>query len=79
MTEKLTPQSPLGDYLSQNQLAEFIGCSVRGLQRLHARRCGPPRIKFGRNIFYEINDVTTWLNSMKEKTANCNSAKRNFK
>jgi len=44
--------SVLGGYISDADLARQLRRSVRPLQRLAARRLGPPRTKIRRLIFY---------------------------
>jgi helix-turn-helix protein len=58
-------QSVLEGYIRETDLARQLNRSVRTLQRLAARRSGPPRIKIGRLIFYRIDSVRAWLGSKK--------------
>ena len=46
--------SILDGYISEADLARQLNRSVRTLQRLAARRLGPPRTIVGRLIFYNI-------------------------
>jgi hypothetical protein len=53
--------SILDGYISEADLARQLNRSVRTLQRLAARRLGPPRTKIGRLIVYNIEHVRAWL------------------
>ena len=53
--------SVLDGYISETDLARQLNRSVRTLQRLAARRLGPPRIKIGRLVFYNVEHVRDWL------------------
>lgn len=57
----------LDEYMTQEQLANEIGCSVRTLQRLQAKRTGPARIKVGRKVMYKKETVTRWLDDQEER------------
>jgi hypothetical protein len=53
--------SILDGYISEAELALQLKRSVRTLQRLAARRLGPPRTKIGRLIFYNVEHIREWL------------------
>ena len=53
--------SVLDGYISEANLARQLNRSVRTLQRLAARRLGPPRTKIGRLIFYNVEHVRDWI------------------
>jgi predicted DNA-binding transcriptional regulator AlpA len=53
--------SVLAGYIRETDLAQQLNRSVRTLQRLAARRLGPPRIKIGRLVFYKVDSVRAWL------------------
>ena len=53
--------SVLDGYISEADLARQLNRSVRTLQRLAARRLGPPRTKIGRLIFYNVEHVRDWI------------------
>jgi hypothetical protein len=53
--------SVVAGYISEADLARQLNRSVRTLQRLAARRLGPPRVKVGRLVFYNIDHVCDWL------------------
>jgi hypothetical protein len=54
-------ESVLAGYIRETDLVRQLNRSVRTLQRLAARRIGPPRIKVGRLVFYRIDSVRAWL------------------
>jgi len=58
--------SVLDGYISEADLARQLNRSVRTLQRLAARRLGPPRIKVGRLIFYNVEHVRDWLSQQEQ-------------
>lgn len=72
--------SVLDGYIRESDLARQLNRSVRTLQRLAARRLGPPRIKVGRLVFYRIDSVRAWLAQQERKpAANIRSAGRQLK
>lgn len=58
--------SILDGYISEADLARQLNRSVRTLQRLAARRLGPPRTIVGRLIFYNIEHVREWLSQQEQ-------------
>jgi hypothetical protein len=58
--------SVLDGYIRQVDLARQLSMSVRTLQRLAARRLGPPRTKVGRLIVYNIEHVRDWLSQQEQ-------------
>jgi hypothetical protein len=58
--------SVLDGYISEADLARQLNRSVRTLQRLAARRLGPPRTMVGRLIFYNIEHVREWLSQQEQ-------------
>jgi hypothetical protein len=58
--------SVLEGYITETDLARQLKRSVRTLQRLAARQSGPPRIKIGRLIFYNIAHVREWLSQQEQ-------------
>lgn len=59
--------SVLDGYISEDELARQLHRSVRTLQRLAARRFGPPRTKIGRLIFYNVEHVRDWLSQQEPR------------
>ena len=51
------------DHVTKSQLAKAIGRSSRTLDNWHRDRTGPPRIKFGGVILYNISSFKKWLAS----------------
>lgn len=56
----------LAGYITMDELSEQTGWSKRTIQRRHAMREGPPRVKVGRLILYNTNAVRIWLESNTE-------------
>ena len=48
-------------YLSPPSLAKRLNTSVRTLARWNAARIGPPRIKIGKLVLYDLQKVPQWL------------------
>jgi hypothetical protein len=48
-------------YLTKPQLASAMGRNQRTLDNWHRNHIGPPRIKFGGVILYNIEAVKQWL------------------
>lgn len=54
-------------HITQQQFADTLGVTIRTLQRMHAARCGPARIKVGRAIYYRVDTVREWLAANENK------------
>ncbi|NCC52636.1 MAG: DNA-binding protein [Spartobacteria bacterium] len=52
-------------YLTEQQLAELTGRSVKSWQRDRIRGGGVPFIRCGGKILYDMEDVSAWMNSRK--------------
>ena len=61
--------SVLDGYITEAELARQLHRSVRTLQRLAARRLGPPRTKIGRLIFYNIEHVRDWISQQEHRAS----------
>ena len=55
--------SILAGYLTQKDLAQALGVSERTIARWHHFREGPPRVEFGRKVFYRLESVNAWIAS----------------
>jgi hypothetical protein len=49
------------DHVTKAQLAKAIGRSTRTLDNWHRAHIGPPRIKFGAVILYNLSSFRKWL------------------
>lgn len=54
------------ELLTPDELAEQMAVTRRTVERWHARRIGPPRIKVGKNVFYRRDAVRSWLLASEE-------------
>jgi hypothetical protein len=48
-------------YASQLRLATMLGIATRTLTRWDAGRIGPPKIKVGKTILYDLAKLPDWL------------------
>ena len=55
--------SILAGYLTPKDLAQALGVSERTVARWHRFREGPPRVEFGRKVFYRLESVNAWIAS----------------
>jgi predicted DNA-binding transcriptional regulator AlpA len=55
--------SILAGYLTPKELANALGVSQRTIARWHHFREGPPRVAFGRKVFYRLESVSAWIAS----------------
>ncbi len=51
----------LPDFLSKKELADVLSLTPRTLDRYHAQRVGPARIRVGRRVLYRKDAVLDWL------------------
>jgi len=49
------------DLLTIGELSEQLGVTRRTLERWHAQRIGPPRIKIGKQVYYRAASVREWM------------------
>ena len=50
-------------YVTAGRLASLLGVSVRTLSRWGAAGNGPPKIKIGKKVLYDLNKIPEWLAS----------------
>jgi predicted DNA-binding transcriptional regulator AlpA len=48
-------------YASERRVASTLGISPRTLSRWNRAGIGPPKIKIGRKIFYDLEKISEWL------------------
>jgi predicted DNA-binding transcriptional regulator AlpA len=48
-------------YVSAWRLASMLGVSVRTLSRWDAAGIGPPKIKLGKKVFFDLGKIPEWL------------------
>src|SRR4051812_1369624 len=51
--------------LTIEDLSEFLGISVRTIQRMHASGKGPPRLRWSHRFVYRVSKVTEWVQDTK--------------
>lgn len=56
-------------FLRREELAKQLGCSARTIDRWQALREGPPRVRIGRTILYNVESVRVWLRSREEQSS----------
>ena len=56
-------------YLNAQRLASILGVSVRTLSRWNAAGTGPPRIKVGRKVLFDLLKLPDWLTSRENVTS----------
>lgn len=49
--------------LTEVQVGQLLGLSIRTLQAWRARRAGPPFVQVGRAIRYRRSDVVSWIDA----------------
>jgi DNA-binding transcriptional regulator YiaG len=55
----------IGDrqYVNASRLASILGVSVRTLSRWNAAGTGPPKIKVGKKVLFDLLKLSDWLTS----------------
>lgn len=53
--------------LTPQQLAEQLGVTVRTLQLWQVKRTGPPVVQAGRQVYYRVASVESWLASRERR------------
>jgi len=57
-------------------LAKALGVTERTIARWHHFREGPPRVEFGRKVFYRLESVKAWLEGCEHPQARANRGER---
>ena len=47
--------------LSVQEAARFLGLSVSTLNKMRLNGSGPPYLKFGRRVLYDLRDLEAWV------------------
>jgi hypothetical protein len=68
--------SILAGYMTPKNLAQALGVSERTVARWHRLREGPPRVEFGRKVFYRLESVNTWIASCERPEARADRVRR---
>lgn len=68
--------SILAGYLTPKDLAQALGVSERTIARWHHFREGPPRVEFGRKVFYRLESVSAWIAACERPEARAHRARR---
>jgi predicted DNA-binding transcriptional regulator AlpA len=68
--------SILAGYLTPKNLAQALGVSERTVARWHRLREGPPRVDFGRKVFYRLESVNAWIASCERPEARADRSRR---
>lgn len=50
-------------YIGARRLSSILGISLRTLSRLDAAGTGPPKIKIGRKVLFDLGKLPEWLAS----------------
>ena len=50
-------------YVSARRLASMLGVSLRTLSRWDAAGTGPPKIKIGKKVIFDLGKISEWLES----------------
>jgi len=55
-------------YVTAGRLASLLGVAVRTLSRWDAAGAGPPKIKIGKTVLYDLDKISEWLASREIST-----------
>ena len=56
-------------HFNRQELADFLGISIRTVIEMDTARTGPPRLKMGGRIWYPKARVTEWLEAKAQQQA----------
>jgi hypothetical protein len=62
-------------YVTADRLASILGITVRTLSRWGAAGCGPPKIKTGKLVLFDLDKFGEWLSSRETQSTRA-TAKR---
>lgn len=57
------PDSELGDHLTTEQTARFLGLSPSTLAKMRLYGSGPTYMKLGRRVMYRLDDLERWMDA----------------
>jgi hypothetical protein len=63
-------------YMPEQEYCDGRGISTRQAQRERAARTGPPFIKIGRDIYYNIDSFRAWLASKEVRPPSADRGRR---
>jgi predicted DNA-binding transcriptional regulator AlpA len=63
-------------YLKPEELARELDVSERTIARWHNLREGPPRVEFGRKVYYRLESVIAWIASCEHPEPRAGRARR---
>ena len=66
LAKATTAANLLDEYMEEPEALKILRVHKRTLARLHARREGPPRVRFGKKILYRRVSLIDWLNSREQ-------------
>ncbi|WP_428660479.1 helix-turn-helix domain-containing protein [Reyranella sp.] len=58
----------LSDYMTTVETARELRIGHRTLLRWHALKCGPPRVKVGRQFLYRREAIRAWLEAKEQES-----------
>jgi hypothetical protein len=62
-------------YISALRLASLLHVSIRTLSRWNAAGIGPPKIKLGKKIFFDLGKIPEWLANQETPSTHVNTLK----
>jgi hypothetical protein len=62
-------QRLLSNHLSEQEFADEINKSIRAIRAWRQQGLGPPWIRIGKSVFYEVSAIENWLASLRRKPA----------
>jgi predicted DNA-binding transcriptional regulator AlpA len=65
-----------GRKLSVQEAAHFLGLSVSTLNKLRLTGAGPPYMKLGRRVLYDLRDLEEWAASRKRNHTSDSEVKK---
>ena len=77
--QRSSPPPVLADYLTEHDLADQLGLTVRTLQRWRSLRCGPAWTKAMRRPMYSRAAVRKWLQGQEQQPIRSRGPMRNSK
>jgi excisionase family DNA binding protein len=73
----MAPEQAFAPYrkkLSTEKAAEYLGLGKSTLDKLRVTGGGPPFIKFGKRVVYDVDDLNAWSSLHKRSSTSQNTA-----
>lgn len=70
----ISPQAATRRYVTEEEAARIIGTTPSSLRSRRCRKKGPPYIKDGARVMYDVSEIEKYMDSLRVKTRGARDA-----